>query len=332
MKRRALITGALGQDGTFLAEFLTGKGYEVYGIARAASTVHPRFYDWPATAILFLQNVLDLSGLQRVISEVRPDEIYHLAAESQVARSFREPLHAFDVIARGTLNLLEAVRHSGYNSKIYIASTSEMFGGMSKEPCNEKTPFHPRSPYGCAKLAAHSLAVNYRESYRMFICCGLLFNHESERRGEEFVTRKITKGVARILAGEDVRPIRLGNLKASRDWGYAPDYVRGMWLMLQQSEPDDYVLATGETRDIQAFLNFAWEPPNSHIVEIDPSLYRPAEVNVLIGDATKAREVLGWKPETTFKDMVYRMVQHDLRLEKLRTEGLNGAISVAARQ
>ena len=319
--KRALITGALGQDGTYLAELLTEKGYEVNGIARAASTVHPRLYDWPKTATMFLQNVLDLSGMQRVIEAVRPDEIYHLAAESQVARSFREPLHAFDVIARGTLNLLEAVRHSGYQSKIYIASTSEMFGGMTSEPCNETTPFHPRSPYGCAKLAAHSLAVNYRESYRMFVCCGLLFNHESERRGEEFVTRKITKGVARILAGEDVRPIRLGNLKAKRDWGYAPDFVKGMWMMLQQPEPDDYVLATGETRSIQDFLNHAFGPPNDHIIENDPTLYRPAEVNVLVGDASKARERLGWKPETSFKDMVHRMVQHDIRLEALRAKG-----------
>ena len=322
--KRALITGCYGQDGTFLAEFLTEKGYEVYGVARAASVVHPRFFDLPKTTTVFLQNVLDLSGLQRVIGEVRPDEIYHLAAESHVARSFKEPLHAFDVIARGTLNLLEAVRHSGYQSKIYIASTSEMFGGMSKDPCTEQTPFHPRSPYGCAKLAAHSLAVNYRESYRMFICCGLLFNHESERRGEEFVTRKITRGVARILAGEDVRPIRLGNLKAKRDWGYAPDYVKGMWMMLQQPDPDDYVLATGETRDIQAFLNHAFSPPNDHLIEIDPALYRPAEVNVLVGDSTKAREKLGWKPETSFKDMVHRMVQHDIRLEAFRSKGIAG--------
>ena len=313
---RALITGCLGQDGLFLAELLKSKGYLVAGLTRGTSTTHPRFPEWSGDS-LYQANILDMSSLQRTLDEVRPDEIYHLAAESHVGRSFKEPHHSFDVITRGTLNVLEAVRHSDYRSKVYLASSSEMFGGQSEQACTELTSFAPRSPYACAKLAAHTLGQTYRTAYNMFVCCGILFNHESERRGPEFVTRKITMGLARIAAG-DPTPIRLGNLKARRDWGYAKDYVLGMWLMLQHNRPDDYVLATGETRSIQDFLDAAWEPPNSHLVEIDPAFFRPAEVNVLIGDASKARDILGWQPTTSFRDMGHRMVQHDRRLSEAK--------------
>lgn len=312
---KALITGIYGQDGTYLTEFLLAKGYEVHGIARRAHQPHPRAGFIPPSVRIHEANVIDLSSLLAVQREVAPDEIYHLAAESHVGRSFKEPAMAFDVTGGGTLNVLEAVRLSGIWSRIYIASTSEMFGGMSAEPCSESTPFHPRSPYGVAKLAGHSLAVVYREAYKLYVSCGILFNHESERRSPEFVTRKITQAVAKIVHGSRA-PIRLGNLDARRDWGYAPDYVRGMWMMLQQPHPDDFVLATGETHSIRDFLTEAFQVAGldeySRLVTIDPLLYRPAEVNVLLGDATKARTKMGWAPSTTFPQLVEKMVLADL--------------------
>ncbi len=315
VKRKALVIGAFGQDASYLAELLTLKNYEVHGLVRRTASPHPRAKYLPASVKLHDGNLLDLASILAIQKEVAPDEVYSLAAESHVGRSFKEPIHTMQVGAIGTLNVLEAVRLSGIHSRTYIASTSEMFGGMTDEPCNESTPFHPRSPYGCAKLAAHALAVNYRESYRMFIACGLLFNHESERRGEEFVTRKITKGIARIISG-DPTPIPLGNLDVSRDWGYAPDYVEGMWRMLQAPHASDYVLATGESYSLREFLATAFEaaglPGYSRMVTVDPMLYRPAEVFTLTGDASKARQELGWTPTTSFRQLVKKMVEADI--------------------
>ena len=331
MAKRALITGITGQDGSYLAELLLGKGYEVHGIIRRASTFNTgrleEIYADPhaAKARLFLHygDLSDASGLSRLLSEVQPEEIYNLAAQSHVRVSFDSPEYTTDVTASGTVRLLEAMRQSDLKARFYQASSSEMFGQAREIPQSETTPFYPRSPYGCAKVYSYWITVNYRESYGLHASNGILFNHESPRRGETFVTRKITRALAHILAGLQDK-LYLGNLEAKRDWGYAKEYVEAMWLMLQQDKPDDYVVATGETHSIREFLDLAfahaglsWEK----YVEIDPRYYRPAEVDLLMGDARKARRQLGWEPKTKFADLVKLMVDADVKLLKDHREG-----------
>jgi len=342
--KRALITGVTGQDGSYLAEFLLDKGYEVHGIIRRASTFNTdridHIYRDPhePTAHLFLHygDLTDATGLRRVLEAVQPDEVYNLAAQSHVKVSFEQPEYTADVVATGALRLLEALRDyikvSGREVRFYQAGSSEMFGA-SPPPQNEKTPFYPRSPYAVSKVAAYWYAVNYREAYGMFICNGILFNHESPRRGETFVTRKITRAATRIKLGLQDK-LYLGNLDARRDWGYAGDYVEAMWLMLQQDEPDDYVIATGESYSVREFLEkvFAllgmdWR----EYVEIDPRYFRPTEVEVLLGDASKARERLGWEPKVTFKELVAMMVEHDLELARQEKTLRDAGYSVALR-
>ena len=327
--KKALITGITGQDGSYLAEFLLSKGYEVHGIIRRASTfntdridhLYKDPHDPEARLFLHYGDLTDGTGLRRILEKVQPDEIYNLAAQSHVKVSFEEPEYTADVVATGTLRLLEALRDymqvSGKAVRFYQAGSSEMFGA-APPPQSEKTPFYPRSPYAVAKVAAYWYAVNYREAYGMFIANGILFNHESPRRGETFVTRKITRAAGRIKLGLQ-KKLYLGNLDAKRDWGYAGDYVEAMWLMLQQSEPDDYVVATGESYSVREFLEEAfgllgldWK----EYVEIDPRYFRPAEVDFLLGDPSKAREKLGWKPKVSFKELVKMMVEHDLELAR----------------
>src|SRR5580658_8959369 len=327
--KRALITGITGQDGSFLAEFLLAKGYEVHGLIRRASTFNterldPIYADPPeprAALRLHYGDVTDGTGLRRVIEKVRPAEIYHLAAQSHVRVSFDQPEYTADVVATGALRLFETVRDhltlSGDPVKIYQAGSSEMFGAAAP-PQNEKTPFYPRSPYAASKVAAHWYAVNYREAYGMFISNGILFNHESERRGETFVTRKITRALGRIKMGLQEK-LFLGNLDARRDWGYAGDYVEAMWRMLQQSEPDDFVVATGEAFSVRDFLDQAASCADldwHRFVETDPRYFRPTEVDFLWGDGSKAREKLGWRPRVDFPELVRRMVNHDLELAR----------------
>ena len=321
---RALITGVNGMDGSHLADFLLQKGYIVYGMERRTSYPNRLNSKHLENKITFLNGDLtDQNSLLRVIKESKPDEIYHLAAQSFVGESWNTPEQTGDVTGLGTLRMLEAIREYGGEIKFYQASTSEMFGRMVENPAIETTPFYPRSPYGVAKLYGHWITKNYRESYDMFNVSGILFNHESERRGIEFVTRKISDGVAKIYCGLQDKII-LGNLDSKRDWGYAPDYVESMWLMLQQDKPDDYVIATGKAHTIREFLDRAFK----HIGIIDWSNYigedkrymRPAEVDVLRGDSTKAREVLGWKPKTSFDQMVNKMVSSDIK----RLENRNG--------
>jgi GDPmannose 4,6-dehydratase len=321
---RALITGVNGMDGSHLADFLLQKGYIVYGMERRTSYPNRLNSKHLENKITFLNGDLtDQNSLLRVIKESKPDEIYHLAAQSFVGESWNTPEQTGDVTGLGTLRMLEAIREYGEEIKFYQASTSEMFGRMVENPAKETTPFYPRSPYGVAKLYGHWITKNYRESYDMFNVSGILFNHESERRGIEFVTRKISDGVAKIYCGLQDKII-LGNLDSKRDWGYAPDYVESMWLMLQQNKPDDYVIATGKAHSIREFLDRAFK----HIGIIDWSGYvgederymRPAEVDVLRGDSTKAREVLGWKPKTSFDQMVNKMVSSDIK----RLENRNG--------
>ena len=319
--KKALVTGITGQDGSYLAELLLEKGYEVHGIIRRASTfntsridhlhANPDIHD--ARFFLHFGDISDSTSLIKLLYRVQPDEIYNLAAQSHVRVSFEIPEYTGDVTALGAVRILEAMRETGLHSKFYQASSSEMFGKAQEIPQRETTPFYPRSPYAAAKLYAHWITVNYRESYEMFACNGILFNHESPRRGETFVTRKITRAVANIQAGLQAK-LYLGNLDAKRDWGYAKEYVEAMWLMLQQPEPGDYVVATGETHSVREFLEEAfahvgldWEP----YVEIDPKYYRPAEVDLLVGDASKAKAVLGWTPGTHFKDLVRLMVDAD---------------------
>ncbi|HXR07599.1 MAG TPA: GDP-mannose 4,6-dehydratase [Candidatus Acidoferrum sp.] len=331
MSKRALITGITGQDGSYLAELLLGKGYEVHGIIRRASTFNTGRLEeiyadrHAAKARLFLHygDLSDASGLSRLLSEVRPEEIYNLAAQSHVRVSFDSPEYTADIGATGTVRLLEAVRQGGWKARFYQASSSEMYGQVAEIPQSEATPFHPRSPYGCAKVYSYWITVNYRESYGLHASNGILFNHESPRRGETFVTRKITRALAHILAGLQDK-VYLGNLEAKRDWGYAKEYVEAMWLMLQQDQPDDYVVATGETHSIREFLDLAfgqvglsWE---KH-VEIDPRYYRPAEVDLLKGDASKARRQLGWAPKTKFAELVKLMVEADVKLLRDHQEG-----------
>ena len=368
-KKKALITGITGQDGAYLAEFLLNKGYEVHGIKRRSSLFNTERIDHlykdpheeDVNFFLHYGDLTDSLNLTRLIQKIQPDEIYNLAAQSHVAVSFEEPEYTANVDALGTLRILEAVRLLGLTdkTKIYQASTSELYGKVQEIPQNEKTPFYPRSPYGVAKLYGFWITVNYRESYNMFACNGILFNHESPIRGETFVTRKITRGATRIILGLD-KKLYLGNLNAKRDWGHAKDYVEGMWLILQQEEPDDYVLATGKTTSIRDFVKMTFgelgisidfqgegvdekgyvskidekvllnkleginaenkesiikkvkELIGQPVVEVDPKYFRPAEVDILIGDATKAKEKLGWEPKHTLEDLVKEMVESDL--------------------
>jgi GDPmannose 4,6-dehydratase len=318
---RALITGITGQDGSYLAELLLERGYEVHGIVRRSSSFNTARIDHlyrdphEEGVRLFIHHgdLADPVRLTKLIYQLEPDEVYHLGAQSHVRVSFDIPEYTFDVTGAGTLRLLDAIRESGVETRFCQASSSEMFGS-APPPQSETTPFHPRSPYGVAKLAAYWAGVNYREAYDMFIVNGILFNHESPRRGETFVTRKITRALARIKAGLQDK-VFLGNLDARRDWGYAPDYMEALWLMMQHSEPDDFVVATGESHSVREFLESAfghagldWE---SH-VEVDPRYFRPAEVDDLLGDASKARRVLGWEPAVRFDELVRIMVEADI--------------------
>jgi GDPmannose 4,6-dehydratase len=322
MAKKALITGITGQDGSYLAELLLGKGYEVHGIIRRASTSNterletiladPQFH---RALQLHYGDLGDASALARLMSQIRPDEVYNLAAQSHVRVSFDSPEYTTDITATGTVRLLEAIRQTGIQPRFYQASSSEMYGKVREVPQSETTPFHPRSPYACAKVFAHSITVNYRESYGLHASNGILFNHESPRRGEAFVTRKITRAVARIQAGLQQK-LAMGNLEARRDWGYAPEYVEAMWLMLQQDQPDDYVIATGESHSVRDFLEAAFGQVGldwQQYVEVDPSNYRPAEVDALVGDCRKARQKLGWQPKTTFAGLVKLMVEGDIK-------------------
>ncbi len=315
MTKKALITGITGQDGSYLAELLLEKGYEVYGLVRRLSTPNISRIDHILDKISLVEGDLtDQSSLNNAMKEVQPDEVYNLAAQSFVGTSWNQPVLTGEVTGMGAVRLLESVRHFCKDARIYQASSSEMFGKVLETPQTEATPFYPRSPYGCAKLYAHWMSINYRESYGMHISNGILFNHESERRGLEFVTKKITDGVARIKYGKS-RELLLGNLEAKRDWGYAKDYVEAMWLMLQQDKPDDYVIATAETHSVQEFVEMSFAEVGldwKQYVKQDPRFMRPAEVDYLIGDYSKAKKVLGWEPKVRFKDLVKIMVQSDM--------------------
>jgi GDPmannose 4,6-dehydratase len=323
MPKKALITGITGQDGSYLTELLLGKGYDVYGVMRRASTFNTEridhIYQDPHESgrrmRLLYGDLNDASSLNKILRDVAPDEIYNLGAQSHVRVSFDIPEYTAEVGALGALRLLEAIRETGLReTRFYQASSSELYGKVQEVPQSETTPFYPRSPYSVAKLYAYWITVNYRESYGLFACNGILFNHESERRGETFVTRKITRAAAAIKLGLQEK-LYLGNLDAKRDWGHARDYCEAMWLMLQQDEPDDYVIATGETHSVREFLDEAfghldldWKP----FVEIDPRYFRPAEVDLLVGDSSKARKKLGWEPKITFKELARMMVDADL--------------------
>jgi GDPmannose 4,6-dehydratase len=331
--KTALILGITGQDGSFLAEYLLAKNYQVHGVVRRASTfntdrldsIYADPHEHGASLHLHYGDLADGAGLRHVIAKVQPDEIYNLAAQSHVRVSFNQAEYTADIVATGTLRLLEALRdhvhESGKQVRFYQASSSEMYGA-TRPPQNESTPFYPRSPYAVSKVAAHWYAVNHREAYGLFICSGILFNHESERRGETFVTRKITRALTRIKLGLQDK-LFLGNLDAKRDWGYAGDYVEAMWMMLQAPQPDDYVIATGESHSVREFLDVAgacchldWHK----YVETDPRYFRPTEVDYLLGDASKARKQLGWAPKVKFEALVRLMVEHDLELaEQERT-------------
>jgi GDPmannose 4,6-dehydratase len=331
MIKKALITGITGQDGSYLAELLLSKGYEVHGLIRRASTFNTgrldSIYSDPHSAksrlLLHYGDLGDSSALARLLGKIQPDEIYNLAAQSHVRVSFDCPEYTADITGTGTVRLLESIRETRLQPRFYQASSSEMFGLVREVPQSETTPFYPRSPYGCAKVFSFWLTVNYRESYGLHASNGILFNHESPRRGETFVTRKITRAVAQIKAGLQEK-LYLGNLEAKRDWGYAKEYVEAMWLMLQQEKPDDYVVATNETHSIREFLDLAFGHAGldwrKH-VEIDPRYYRPAEVDLLIGDYSKAKRQLGWEPKTKFADLVKLMVDADLALLKDHQEG-----------
>lgn len=329
--KRALITGITGQDGSYLAELLLAKGYEVYGIIRRSSSfntgrIDPIYQDphvSDARLRLVYGDLNDASSLNKLIRTIQPDEIYNLGAQSHVRVSFDIPEYTAEVTGLGTIRLLEAIRESGVQTKFYQASSSEMFGKVLEVPQRETTPFYPRSPYGAAKVYGHWITVNYREAYGLFACSGILFNHESPRRGETFVTRKITKAAARIKLGLQ-HELFLGNLEAKRDWGFAGDYVEAMWLMLQQPAPDDYVIATGETHTVKEFLDVVF----GHVgldwkrhVKIDPRYYRPTEVDLLIGDASHAKQKLGWEPKVRFTELAVMMIEADLRMEQERLEG-----------
>jgi GDPmannose 4,6-dehydratase len=344
MTKRALITGVTGQDGAYLTEFLLAKGYDVHGVLRRASLFNTdrldHLYHDPhisgAKLTLHYGDLSDGTALRRVLEKVQPDEVYNLAAQSHVKVSFEVPEYTADVVGLGTLRLLEAMRdhiaHGGAPVRYYQAGSSEMYGA-APAPQSERTPFYPRSPYAVSKLAGHWYAVNYREAYGLFICNGILFNHESPRRGETFLTRKVTRAVGRIKEALQEK-LYLGNLDAKRDWGFAGDYVEAMWLMLQQPEPDDYVVATGETYSVRDFverafaeLNLDWQP----YVEIDPRYLRPTEVDVLQGDAAKARERLGWQPKVDFAGLVKMMVAHDHELARRESTLKNAGYQDPAR-
>lgn len=338
--KKALITGITGQDGSYLTEFLIKKGYEIHGIIRRSSSFNTgridHLYHDPHTnnICMFLHygDLSDSSNLNRLLEKIRPDEIYNLAAQSHVKVSFEVPEYTADVDGLGTLRLLDAIRETGINTRFYQASTSELYGKVVEIPQNENTPFYPRSPYGVAKLYAYWIVKNYREAYRLFASNGILFNHESPRRGQTFVTRKISQAVAKIHHGLQQK-LFLGNLDAKRDWGYAPDYVEGMWMILQHHQPDDFVLATGESHSVREFAEVAfreigieieWQGAGIHekgidtrtgtvLIEIDPRYFRPAEVDLLIGDPKKAIELLNWKPKMSFNELVKRMVQADIQ-------------------
>ena len=316
-QKSALITGITGQDGSYLAEFLLEKGYRVYGLIRRSSTVNfERISHIQRDIELISGDLLDQKSLTSALEVSGAHEIYNLGAQSFVPVSWDQPMLTGEITGLGTTRLLEAVRSVNPNARFYQASTSELFGKAQETPQRESTPFYPRSPYGVSKLYAHWITINYRESYNMYACAGILFNHESPRRGLEFVTRKITHGVALIKLGRE-KKLHLGNLDARRDWGYAGDFVRAMWLMLQQEEAEDYVIATGVDRTIGDFCRAAFEHVGldwqEHVV-VDPKFFRPAEVNILLGDGTKAKEKLGWEPEISFEEMVQMMVDRDLEV------------------
>jgi len=343
--KKALITGITGQDGSYLTELLLEKGYEVHGIVRRSSTFNTSridhlfqdFHEDNARLFLHFGDMSDASNISRLIEKIQPDEIYHLAAQSHVRVSFDMPEYTGDVTAMGTLRILDAIRESGVKTKFYQASSSEMFGLVQHVPQTEETPFYPRSPYGVAKVYGYWITKNYRESYDLFACNGILFNHESPRRGETFVTRKVTRGLARIKLGLD-EALYMGNLDAKRDWGYAKDYVEGMWRMLQQEKPDDYVLATNETHTVREFIEIAsdrlgfkleWRGEGvkeegvdtntgNVIIKIDPRYFRPAEVDLLIGDPAKAKKIMGWEPKVKFKELVEIMVYAHLESDDSR--------------
>ena len=328
--RRALITGITGQDGSYLAELLLKKGYEVHGIIRRSSSFNTERidhlyqdpHDQGVKLALHYGDLADAAGLMRLVQNVKPDEVYNLGAQSHVRVSFDEPEYTTDVVGTGTLRLLEAIRAyqdwAGKQVRYYQASSSEMFGKVHEVPQRETTPFHPRSPYGCAKVMGHWMTVNYRESYGMHASCGILFNHESPRRGETFVTRKITRAVGRIKLGLQDK-LFMGNMSAQRDWGFAGDYVDAMWRMLQQPEGDDYVVATGRMISVQEFADMCFAQADldaKAFIEIDPRYYRPAEVEELLGDASKAREKLGWEPETSVEELARMMVESDMEIAR----------------
>ena len=330
--KKALITGITGQDGSYLSEFLLGRGYEVYGIIRRSSSfntgrIDPIYEDphVPQRRLhLIYGDLNDASSLNRILRTVQPDEIYNLGAQSHVRVSFDIPEYTGEITGLGTIRLLEAIRELGIKPKFYQASSSEMFGKVLEVPQSETTPFYPRSPYGAAKVYAYWITVNYREAYNLFACNGILFNHESPRRGETFVTRKITKAAARIKLGIQ-RELYLGNLEAKRDWGFAGDYVEAMWMMLQTATPDDYVIATGETHTVKEMLELAFDRLQldwKKHVSIDPNYYRPTEVDLLIGDSSKARKQLGWQPKVRFEELVGMMVDADLASEREKLEGI----------
>ena len=344
--KKALITGITGQDGSYLAELLLDKGYEVHGVIRRSSSFNtgridhlfnnPELHD--KRFFLYHGDLTDSSNLNRLLEKINPDEIYNLAAQSHVKVSFEMPEYTAEVDAMGTLRFIDAIKETGLATKLYQASTSELYGKVQAIPQNENTPFYPRSPYGVAKLYAYWIIVNYREAYNIFACNGILFNHESPRRGETFVTRKITRAVSRIAHGLE-ETVFLGNLDAQRDWGYAPEYVEGMWRILQQPEPEDYVLATGVMHTVREFAELAFREIGVHLewegkeaeergidpatgkvrVAVDPGYYRPTEVDLLLGDASKARKKLGWEPQTTLEELVRIMMQSDL--EKVARRG-----------
>jgi len=345
-QKKAFITGITGQDGSYLTELLLSKGYEVHGIIRRASTFNTdridHIYQDPhekkRKLFLYYGDLSDSTAVDKLIRKVLPDEVYNLGAQSHVQVSFETPEYTANIVALGTLRMLEAIRNYQPKAKFYQASSSEMFGKATEIPQKETTPFHPRSPYGCSKVFAYWITKNYRESYNIFACNGILFNHESPRRGKTFVTRKISQAVARIKLGKQDK-IYLGNLDAKRDWGFAGDYVEVMWLMMQQNKPDDYVIATGESHSVKEFVQLAFREVNISLVwqgkglkekgldkrtkkvlvEIDPKYFRPAEVDLLIGDFSKAKKILGWKPKIKFKELVSMMVKADLENEARET-------------
>jgi len=320
--KKAFITGITGQDGSYLAELLLEKGYQVHGLIRRSSSfntgrilhIFDEVQDPNKRVHLHYGDLSDVSSLEKLLDQIQPDEVYNLGAQSHVRVSFDIPIYTVDTVAMGALRLLEAIKNIGAPIKYYQASSSEMYGLVQATPQKETTPFYPRSPYACAKVFAHHQTVNYRESYNLYACNGILFNHESPRRGETFVTRKITRGIAHILAGK-TNKLYLGNLDARRDWGYAKDYVEAMWLMLQQPSPDDYVIATGETWSVKDFLEKSFSSVGlkwQDYVEIDQRYFRPSEVDLLIGDPSKAKEQLNWTPKTSFDQLVKIMVKSDL--------------------